>query len=148
MPQSLSAVYVHAVFSTADRKPFLADASLRNEMHAFLGGISKQLDCAPLAIGGVEDHVHFLIRWGRTTNQAEWVKEVKRVSSRWAKERVSGFGWQSGYGAFSVSHSDLNAVRHYIATQEEHHRRVSFKDEFLALLREHHLEWDERYVWD
>jgi len=117
-------------------------------MHAFLGGISKQLDCAPLAIGGVEDHVHFLIRLGKTVSQSDWVKEVKRVSSKWGKQRVSDFGWQNDYGAFSVSHSEVDAVRRYVTTQEEHHRRVSFKEEFLALLKEHGLDWDERYVWE
>ena len=81
MPQSLSAVYIHLIFSTKDRHPFLRDESLRQDLHAFLGGTSKTLQCPPIIVGGVEDHVHFLARFGRTITQAEWVKELKRVSS-------------------------------------------------------------------
>lgn len=151
MPQSLSAVYLHCVFSTKDRQPFLSDADLRAEMHAYLGGISKQLDCAPLIIGGVADHVHILARQSRSIALAEWVKELKRVSSLWIKERAPSFrefAWQGGYGVFSVSTSGLESVEHYIATQEEHHQKQSFQDEFRAMLTKHRIEWDERYVWD
>ena len=87
MPQSLSAVYIHLVFSTKDRRPLLRDKSTRDALHSYLGGISKQLDCAPIQVGGVEDHVHLLARFGRTVTQAEWVKELKRVSNIWLKER-------------------------------------------------------------
>jgi REP element-mobilizing transposase RayT len=150
MPQSLSAVYLHLVFSTKDREPWLREPSLRAEMHAFLGAVSKQLDCPPVIVGGVEDHVHLLARFGRGMAQAEWVKELKRVSSRWIKERdrqMEDFSWQGGYGVFSVSPSALGAVVRYISGQEEHHRKVSFQDEFRAFLRKHRVEWDERYVW-
>lgn len=152
MPQSLSAVYLHAVFSTKQRRPFLRDVAVRAEMHAYLGGISKQLACQPIIVGGIDDHVHLLVRFGRTITQADWIKEIKRVSSAWIKERAPGdcgdFAWQAGYGVFSVSGSRLDAVHEYIATQEAHHRRASFEDEFRGLLRKHGLEWDERYVWD
>lgn len=151
MPQSLSAVYVRLVFSTKGRLPFLRDITVRTEMHAYLGGVSKQLDCAPLIVGGIEDHVPVLGRTGRSITQSDWVKELKRVSSGWVKERdaASGaFAWQSGYGAFSVSASRLDAVREYIAAQEEHHRQRTFQDEFRGLLRKHAVECDERYVWD
>ena len=103
MPQSLSAVYIHLVFSTKDRRPFLRDKPTRDALHAYFGGISKQLDCAPIQIGGVEDHVHVLARFGRTITQAEWVKELKRVSNAWLKERgrdFADFEWQGGYAAF------------------------------------------------
>jgi REP element-mobilizing transposase RayT len=98
MPQSLSVVYIHLVFSTKDRRPLLRDKPTRETLHAYLGGISKQLDCAPIQIGGVEDHVHLLARFGRTVTQAEWVKELKRVSNAWLKERgrdFADFEWQA-----------------------------------------------------
>ena len=135
MGQSLSAVYLHLVFSTKDRCPCLRDMVLRGEMHAYLGGVSKQLDCPPLIVGGVEDHVHLLGRMGRTITQADWIKELKRTSSVWFKGRDatwSEFAWQSGYGAFSVSVSNLEAVSNYIVKQEVHHRRSTFQDEFRA----------------
>lgn len=151
MPQSLSAVYLHGVFSTKERQPFLSNADLRAEMHAYLGGISKQLDSPTLIVGGIADHVHILARQSRTISQADWVKELKRVSSVWIKERTPAlreFAWQGGYGVFSVSTSGLDAVAHYIATQEAHHQKQSFQDEFRAMLTKHRIEWDERYVWD
>jgi REP element-mobilizing transposase RayT len=151
MPQSLSAVYLHLVFSTKDRMPFLRDPGLRGEVHAYLGGISKQLDCVPMIVGGVADHVHLLARMGRGISQSDWVKELKRVSSTWLKTRATAmakFAWQAGYGAFSVSSSNLDAVAQYIATQEEHHRQISFMEEYRNFLRKHGVEWDERHVWD
>ena len=151
MPQSLSAVYIHLVFSTKDRRPLLRDKPTRDALHSYLGGVSKQLDCPPLLVGGVEDHVHLLARFGRTITQAEWVKELKRVSNHWLKERgrdCADFEWQGGYADFSVSQSNLEQVKQYIAGQEEHHRKIGFQDELRALLRKHEIEWDEKYVWD
>jgi putative transposase len=151
MPQSLSAVYIHLVFSTKDRRPFLRDKPARDALHSYLGGVSKQLDCPPILVGGVEDHVHLLARFGRTLTQAEWVKELKRVSNLWLKERdrdYADFEWQGGYADFSVSQSNLEPVKQYIAGQEEHHRKMSFQDELRVLLRKHEIEWDEKYVWD
>jgi putative transposase len=151
MPQSLSAVYVHLVFSTKNRHPLLREAVTRAELHAYLGGISKTLECPPIKLGGVEDHVHVLARLGRTIAQADWVKELKRVSNLWLKERgvdFADFEWQGGYAAFSVSQSNVESVTDYIARQEEHHRAKTFQDELRALLRKHNLEFDERYVWD
>jgi REP element-mobilizing transposase RayT len=151
MSQSLSAVYIHAVFSTKNRRRFLRDPAIRAEMHAYLGGISKRLNCPPIIIGGTDDHIHQLFRLGRTIAQAQWIKEIKRVSNIWIQQReplLRSFSWQAGYGMFSVNPSDLDSVRNYIATQEEHHRKISFQDEFRMMLKEHGLEWDERYVWD
>jgi len=149
MPQSLSAVYIHLVFSTKHHRPFLHDDDLRNDLHCFLGGVSKKLDCPPILIGGVEDHVHLLARFGRKISQAEWVKELKRVSNLWLRDRgLNGFEWQGGYADFSVSQSNLDQVKKYVANQREHHRRLSFQDEVRALLTKHEMEWDERYVWD
>lgn len=149
MPQSLSAVYIHLVFSTKHRHPFLRDESLRKDLHSFLGGTSKKLDCPPLLVGGVADHVHLLVRFGRSITQAEWVKELKRVSNLWLKEKggQDNFEWQGGYADFSVSQSTLEQVKRYIAMQPEH-RRINFQDEVRALLKKHQVEWDERYIWD
>jgi putative transposase len=138
-------------FSTKERRPFLRDSVLRQSLHAYLGAVSKQLECPPLKVGGVEDHVHLLCRFTRTITQAEWVKEIKRVSNLWLKEQgrdYLDFQWQGGYASFSVSQSNLPEVVRYIAEQERHHRRMTFQDELRALLRKHDLEWDERYVWD
>jgi putative transposase len=151
MPQSLSAVYIHLVFSTKERRPFLREQATREALHSYLGGVSKQLDCPPIIIGGVEDHVHLLARFGRSITQAEWVKELKRVSNAWLKERgrdYTDFEWQGGYSDFSVSQSNLEQVKRYIGEQEEHHRKLGFQDELRALLRRHETEWDEKYVWD
>ncbi|MBI5528525.1 MAG: transposase [Deltaproteobacteria bacterium] len=151
MPQSLSAVYVHLVFSTKERRPFFRDQSVRHELHAYLNGVSKRLDCPTIVVGGIEDHVHVLGRLGRTVSQAEWTKELKRVSSLWIKERGPGFAefaWQAGYGAFSVGQSGLERAREYIGSQEGHHRTFGFQEELRTLLRKYQLEWDERYVWD
>ena len=151
MPQSFSAVYIHLVFSTKDRRPFLRDKGIRDALHTYLGGVSKTLECAPIIVGGANDHVHLLCRFGRTITQAEWVKELKRVSNGWLKEQrcvPTDFQWQSGYAGFSVSQSNLDQVAKYIACQEEHHRKIAFQDELRALLRKHGLVFDERYVWD
>ena len=151
MPQSLAKILVHAVFSTKDRRPFLRDTALRQQLHHYLGGILKNLDCQPFVVGGVEDHVHLLASLSRTCAAAEMVKEVKRGSSLWAKERDAGmwdFGWQNGYGIFSIGSSQIEDARRYIAEQEQHHRKVSFQDEFRLLLKRYELAYDERYVWD
>ncbi len=151
MPQSLSAVYVHLVFSTKERRPWFRDLNLRSSLHAYIGAVSKKCECPPLLVGGIEDHVHLLARFGRTITQAEWVKEIKRVSNLWLQEQnpeFRGFQWQGGYATFSVSQSNLPEVEKYIANQAEHHRKMSFQEELRILLRKHQIEWDERYVWD
>jgi len=118
---------------------YLVFAMANSELlHSYLGGVSKQLDCPPIRVGGVEDHVHLLARFGRTITQAEWVKELKRVSNIWLKERgreYADFEWQGGYADFSVSQSNLEEVKQYIAGQEEHHRNIGFQDELRALLQ-------------
>ncbi len=151
MSQSLANILVHIVFSTKDRLPFLQDADMRSQMHAALGGTSKSLNCPPIIVGGVEDHIHLLARQSRTMALSEWVKELKRVTSLWIKAKspgFQGFAWQSGYGAFSVSQSQSGKVVQYIREQEAHHRKQDFKAEFRELLERHKIEFDERYVWD
>ncbi len=151
MPQSLAQIYLHLVFSTKDRRPLLQDRSLRAEVHHYLGGTCNNLDCPVLRVGGVADHVHILCRFGRTITVANLIRELKRESSHWLKTKAAAladFYWQNGYGAFSVSPGHVEAVRMYLANQEEHHRNVTFQDEFCRLLKKYGLEWDERYVWD
>jgi len=151
MPQSLSAVYLHLVFSTKARRPVFADGDLRASLHAFIGAASREINCPPLQVGGVADHVHILARNGRETAQADWVKELKRVSSRWVKGQGAAFKdfeWQGGYAVFSVSPSNLDRVRAYVANQEQHHRRFDYQAELRTLLRRHGLEWNEGHLWD
>jgi len=136
MPQSLSAVYLHLVFSTKERNLFLRDKAVRDALHAYLGGVSKTAECPPLIVGGVEDHVHLLCRFGRTITQAEWVKELKRVSNGWLKEQgrdYADFEWQGGYADFSVSQSNLEQVKQYSVSQEEHHRKMTFRMKFAPV---------------
>jgi REP-associated tyrosine transposase len=151
MPQSLAKILVHTVFSTKDRRPYLQDRALRAEMHAYLGGILSNLGCQPIIVGGVDDHVHLLSALARTCSPSDMVKEIKRGSSLWIKTkspRLEEFGWQNGYGIFSIGFSQIPVVKEYIATQEEHHHRISFQDEFRALLQRYEIEFDEQYVWD
>ena len=151
MPQSLAKILVHTVFSTKERRPFLRDKALREELHRYLGGILTHLDCQPVIVGGVEDHVHLLCALSRTCEAAAMVKEVKRGSSLWLKTKdvsMADFAWQSGYGIFSIGFSQIASARDYIAGQEEHHYKVSFQDEFRQLLQRYEMDFDERYVWD
>ena len=151
MPQSLAKILIHTVFSTKDRRPYLRNLALRNELHHYLGGILAHLKCQPIIVGGVEDHVHLLSTLARTCEPAELVKEVKRGSSVWLKTKdasLADFAWQNGYGVFSIGYSPIGQTRDYIATQEDHHRRHAYQDEFRSLLIHYDVEFDERYVWD
>jgi putative transposase len=151
MPQSLAKILVHTIFSTKERRPFLCDKSTREELHRYIGGILAQHDCQPLIVGGVDDHVHILSTLPRTGSAADMVKEAKRGSSLWLKAKnlnLHDFAWQNGYGIFSVGFSQVETVRRYIATQEEHHRKVSFQDEYREFLKRYEIEFDERFVWD
>ena len=151
MSQSLSSVYLHIVFSTKDRFPFLSDDIVREEVHAFLGGIAGKRNCPSVLVGGVSDHIHILLQLGRSISLADLVKELKRGSNLWIQGRfpqMEKFAWQAGYGAFSVSASNLESVRIYIEKQKEHHARCSFQDEFRSFLNKHGVHFDEKYVWD
>ena len=151
MSQSLVQIYIHLVFSTKDRRPFLQDKELREATHAYLAGIFKNLDSPALIIGGVEDHVHVSFRLGKQRKISDIVREVKRDSSTWVKEQypvLSNFYWQSGYCAFSVSPTHLNSLAEYIQNQESRHEQVTFQEEFRRLCEKNGIEIDERYVWD
>jgi len=151
MPQSLSYLLIHIIFSTKDRTPYLQDKESRARLHAYLATIVRDDDCECFCAGGVADHVHLAIRLSRTVTVAKLVEHLKTSSSRWVKEQglaKQAFAWQRGYAAFSVGPSDLPALRAYIESQEEHHRKHSFQDELRAFLEKYKVEFDERYVWD
>jgi REP element-mobilizing transposase RayT len=151
MPQSLAQIYLHLVFSTKHRQPFLKDRELRNRVHAYLVGICRNLDCPSLRIGGAEDHVHILCRFGKGIEIQNLLRDLKRDSSKWVKTqnpRLADFQWQAGYGAFSISPAHVPAMKQYIVDQEEHHRRETFQEESRRLCRKYGVQIDERYVWD
>ena len=151
MPQSLVQIYLHVVFSTKKRHPFLTDVAFRERVHAYLAGIRKNLHSPALSVGGVEDHVHVLCRLSKTLTTADLIRDLKRESSKWVKAEqpaMEDFHWQNGYGAFSLSPSHVEAVTNYIASQAEHHRKVTFQDEFRKLCEKYEVAIDERYVWD
>jgi len=150
MPQSLSQIYLHLVFSTKHRQPFLQDEILREKLFAYLAGTCAELKCPAVQVGGWHDHVHIACSLGRTINVSELIRELKRSSSEWVKENssIQEFYWQAGYGAFSVSPSHLPAIVEYIKNQAEHHRTVTFQDEYRRLCKKYGLQFDERYCWD
>jgi putative transposase len=147
MCQSLSSIYLHAVFSTKGRLPLLVDPGLRRDLHAYVAAVSTKLDCPAIQVGGWHDHVHLLVRLGKQITVADWMREVKRVSSALMKERDQRFNWQSGYGLFSIHAKEIPSVTGYIRNQEAHHRQVSFQDELRSLMAEHGVEWDEDFIW-
>ena len=148
MASTLTNVLVHFVFSTKDRTPAIAE-ELREELYSYIGGILRNERCRLLAIGGIPDHIHLLVRLHPDVAVSEAVRKIKANSSRWMNQKGNGrrrFAWQTGYGAFSVSESQVKVVERYIASQEEHHRKRSFQEEYLELLQKHGLDFDERYV--
>ena len=150
MPQSLSFLLIHIVFSTKDRIPLLTP-EIRPDLHSYLATVTRNAGCECYRVGGVADHVHLAIRLSRTTTVAHLVEELKTSSSKWLKTQspaLANFAWQKGYGAFSVEPSDLEALRKYIDTQEEHHRTQTFQEEYRAFLKRNGVKFDERYVWD
>ena len=149
MSQSLSMNLVHLIYSTKNRRSLL-NAEIRSKLFAYQSGIFKKSDCPALIINGVEDHVHALFALSPNVALAKIVEEVKRSSSKWIKTQsklLKNFSWQSGYGAFSVSASDIARVRKYIADQEKHHRKMGFQVEFETLLQKYDVIYDPRYLW-
>ncbi len=148
MPQSLANVLVHLVFSTKDRTPYLT-GDIRQELFPYMGGVLRNIECPVLQIGGVEDHVHVLLRLSRTVSLAQVVEKTKTSTSKWIKTKgPSEFAWQAGYGAFSIGQGESEGVIRYIQGQAEHHRTVSFQEELRALFLEAGIAFGERYVWD
>jgi REP element-mobilizing transposase RayT len=147
MAHTLTHLLTHVVFGTKERAPLIIP-NLRPHLHAYMGGIIREMNGTALAVGGTSDHVHLLIVLPPVLSVSEAMRVVKTNSSRWVKEtyRIT-FGWQSGYGAFSVSQSNAADVSSYIARQEGHHRKVTFQEEFVVFLKRHGVEYDERYLW-
>jgi putative transposase len=150
MPQSLAKITVHIIFSTKQRTPWLS-FDLRDDLFGYIAGIFKQVESLATEIGGTADHIHILCSISKNYAPFKIIEEVKKSSSRWIKllgRQFADFYWQRGYGMFSVSQSNVEKVREYILRQEEHHHKMSFKEEFHRFLKKHHIEFDERYVWD
>ena len=150
MAHSFSRIHVHLVFSTKRRAPVITD-EVRGALHRYMATVLQDLGCHPILINSVEDHVHLLFELGRTVAVAAVTEAIKKSSSRWIKtrgEEFAFFSWQSGYGAFAVSKSNVRTVRAYIARQRKHHARQSYQDEYRAILERHGIEFDERYAWE
>ena len=150
MPQSLAQIYVHIVFSTKERYPFI-QTDVEPELYAYMADTIQRMGGAPYLINGMPDHVYVLSSLPRTIPLSKYIEDIKRNSSRWIKTKdglYQKFAWQNGYGAFSVSSSKKDSVKHYIAGQKEHHRAMSFREEFVSFLQKYNVEYDERYVWD
>ena len=151
MAHSLSGVYVHLVFATKDRRRFLMDRVVRQDVHQYMVGITSARNSKAVIVGGVEDHVHLLINLGRTVTIADLVRDIKRGTSTWIKENGPEYGdfqWQSGYAAISVGKTQIDALISYISNQEEHHNIRGFQDEYRTLLFEAGIQLDEKYMWE
>ena len=147
--QSLSHLIVHAVFSTKDRRPFLNSEEIRIETYAYMAGILKNLQCHPIKIGGVDDHVHILSSLSKNIAFADMIGRVKGSCSKRLREKgIVGFAWQNGYGAFSVGESNVETLTAYISDQAQQHRKFSYQEELRELLKRHRVAFDERYLWE
>ena len=150
MSQSLAKILLHLVYSTKGRRPVLAE-DIRDGLHRYAAGVLEQWDSPAILINSVSDHIHILYLHSKNHGPAKIVEEVKVATSKWLKTQGAGyddFHWQTGYGIFSVSQSNVAAVVRYIANQHEHHRRTTFQDEYREFLRRHEVGYDEQYVWD
>lgn len=150
MAQSLAKFIAHLIFSTKNRERILTD-NIRPELHSYLAAVFVEVDSPALLINSVEDHVHVLFLLSKNQAVCKVTEEVKKSSSKWIKTKgpnYTNFHWQSGYGVFSVSQSNVEDVKAYIAGQKEHHRLKTFQEEFRAFLQKYELRYDERYVWD
>src|SRR4030095_7774375 len=139
MPQSLSQVLIHIVFSTKDRHPWL-DVGIGPRMHAYLATVCRDCDCEAYRVGGVADHVHIAVRLARTISQADLLEKIKKTSAAWIKTQgreYEGFHWQGGYGDFSIGYSQLEDLIRYIDHQEAHHKTKTFQEEYRELLRKY-----------
>jgi putative transposase len=150
MAHTFTHLLTHIIFSSKDRRPFL-NADLKSRLFPYLGGIIRAHDGKAIIINGPADHVHILASIAAKLSLADLMRELKADSSGWIHKNVPNqkmFAWQIGYNAFSVSHSNRFEVEKYIADQEEHHRQVSFQEEFVAFLKRHEIEYDERFLWE
>ncbi len=149
MAHSYTNLLYHIVFSTKDRRP-LIEPAIAGRLHEYLGGGVRGEGGAALAINGTADHVHILAHLRQDKTLSDVLRSINANSSKWVKETFAtqqGFAWQSGYGAFTVSESQVERVGAYIRDQETHHRRQTFEEEFAALLKAHGIAFDPKYVW-
>jgi len=149
MAQTLVSLMVHVIFSTKNRQPMITP-DIRPEVYAYLGGTTKNLGSRCLAAGGTENHVHLLVSQSKNLALSHLMEEIKKGSSRWVKTKADSFAdfaWQGGYGAFTVGESQVEALKHYIAGQEERHKKLSFERELMLLLKKYNVQYDERYLW-
>lgn len=148
MPSTHLSLHYHIVFSTKERRAAIKD-EWRDRLHGFLGGCLKTLDAVPEAIGGTSDHIHILAGLRATHRLADVVKDIKIASSRWIHTEIGDklFAWQTGYGAFTVSVSNIEKVKSYILNQEEHHRQKNFQNEYIELLKIARINYDDKYLW-
>ena len=149
MPHTYTHLITHIVFSTKGRAPLLTP-DVKAELYLYIGGVIREEGGTLLAINGMEDHLHLLVTLPSSIPVAQLMRSVKANSSRWVKQKWpqhKRFGWQEGYGAFSVSESAKEDVQEYIRNQEEHHKKRSFQEEFIVLLKRHNITYDERYLW-
>jgi len=149
MAQTLTRLLVHIIFSTKNREPMIAP-DIEDELQKYISGIARNHESQVIAIGGTFDHVHILLAQSKNIALASLLQHIKGDSSRWIKTkspRFAGFGWQDGYGAFTISESHRDAVVAYIANQHEHHRTTSFQDELRTILAKYGVDYDERYLW-
>ena len=144
---TFASLHYHVVFSTKNRMRFI-DPQWESRLHEYLGGTVRGLDGSPQGIGGVEDHVHLLMGLKTTHCVADFMRELKKATSRWVHEEIglNQFAWQEGYGVFSVSATARDQVKHYIANQRDHHRRMDFRDEFIAMLERAGVDYDPKYL--
>ena len=150
MAHTYTNILVHVIFSTKDRQAWLVP-EIKERLFGYIGGIVRENGGRVMMVNGPSDHVHALVAMPATVSVADMLRVVKTNSSRWVHDEWPERGdlaWQAGYGAFSVSQSAVDDVKAYIERQEEHHKRMSFKEEFLAFLKRHGIEFDERYVWE
>ncbi|MFN0122021.1 MAG: IS200/IS605 family transposase [Blastocatellia bacterium] len=148
MPSTHLSLHYHLIFSKKGRIASM-HKDWRDRLHTFMGGVVKDLNGIPETIGGVEDHVHLLVGLRATHCLSDVIKKIKAISSGWVHRELKKplFSWQEGYGAFTVSASEIARVSAYIQRQEEHHRKQSFQDEYLAFLKKSGIEYDEKYLW-
>ncbi|MBU1218288.1 IS200/IS605 family transposase [Myxococcota bacterium] len=144
MPQSYSSIYIHYIFSTQERKTFLKSGKVRSELYSYLKMLFAEFSCKVIEVGGTDDHIHILISASRETSSAYIMREIKSRSSVYLKTRIglNEFKWQGGYGAFSVSFSEIDNVVRYIQNQEVHHLKYSYREELLLFLEKNMIEYD------
>jgi putative transposase len=147
MPSTHTNLHYHFVFATKDHIPLIR-AEWRSRLHAYVGGIIKNLEGMPLAVGGIQDHIHILVGL-KPSHRVDYVlRDIKADSSAFVRREIdSKFSWQKGYGAFCVSPSGIEAVRSYVLNQEAHHKSRTFKDEYMELLQKCNTPYDERFLW-